>query len=615
MKGHTKIELTDVKTGKVQVIEDDNIVTDYFRKLLTPHYPFVWTWNDTIDIGTVGVDPNNKNAVNTPFDDFAGLIMFKEQLDADPSNYRPNGTMTAHADKNTYIGPDLTRGSFNKNLSSYSFDYSSDGGETKVVMVWDFGLEQGNGTIGTVCLCNPMDAKIGYGSNYVVPSTVEELGFFFHHSELPRVEPIFRIQEDFDVETAGKVNGTTLPASINPNIFPIYLNTEHGKVVCIDASLIYNDCIRFIEIDTNGTSVQPINRRVLYSTADNNISYSNSTSFNHRLTKFTKCWVHYLPLDTVERYTGTSRPTTYDTNFANSLARCDFMCGIDGNGNFWYVKNTGFYLNDTHWSYSNTAPEAMRFSWKKNETIKLCRVNLKTFETTDFIITNTTGEDHITVGCNSCEYVSGIYLPPFLANITVVKDYFVFHHSNGRYYAINLLNNSDVKEFKYADSSEPVVFANTNGTWLNGPGNSSNRSRTSVNMIGNFSFVEPNHIYFCKTGLLSTETTQLLVADTDNFEVKYVNCVAHVNSPRSITVKSVGSNGFVPLGDSDCEQILYQNLYSTGVVWTDVQKCFIHELSWMQWWKPMGLITINRLADPVTKTADMTMRITYTLTA
>lgn len=615
MKGHTKIELTDVKTGKVQVIEDDNIVTDYFRKLLTPHYPFVWTWNDTIDIGTVGVDPNNKNAVNTPFDDFAGLIMFKEQLDADPSNYRPNGTMTAHADKNIYIGPDLTRGSFNKNLSSYSFDYSSGGGETKVVMVWDFGLEQGNGTIGTVCLCNPMDAKIGYGSNYVVPSTVEELGFFFHHSELPRVEPVFRIQEDFALETDGKINGSLPSADITMNLHPIYLNTEHGRVVCMDVNFIYNDCIRLIEIDTNGTSVQPINRRVMRSTSKVDAYYSSSTFSNHRLTKFTKCQTHYLPLDSVERYTSTTRPTAYDANFANPVSCYDFMCGLDGNGNLWYVKNAGFYMNDPGWAYSTTAPEAMRFNWKKNETIKLCRVNLKTFETTDFVVTNTTGDDYITVGACSSGYSSYGYLPGFLANITVVKDYFVFHHSNGHYYAINLLNNSDVKEFKYADSNEPVVLANSNGTYVEGSGSSTKRYRTYASMRGHFSFVEPNHIYFCKDGILSEKTTQLFIVDTDTFEVRYVNCVAHVSSPRDIDVKSVSSSGYVLIGDSDCEQVLYPVLNAYSGVWTDERKCMVHELAWMQWWKPTGLITINTLAEPVTKTADMTMRITYTLTA
>lgn len=608
MKGHTKIELTNVKTGKVQVIEDDNIVTDYFRKLLTPHYPFVWTWADSLDMGTIGVDPNNINPATTPIDDFAGLIMFKEQLNADPSNYRPNGTMTAHADKNAYTGTDLTRGSFNKNLSSYSFDYSSDGGETKVNLVWDFGLEQGNGTIGTVCLCNPMDAKIGYGSNYVVPSTVEELGFFFHHSELPRVEPIFRIQEDFAIETEGNISGNTPSyTGTTHSLWPVYLNTEQGKVVCLDVNFIYNDCFRFIEIDTNGTSVQPINRRALATTSDvDNIYPTTSLSNSHRLSKFVKCWVHYMPLDSVERHASSTRPTTYDTNFANAMSLYDFMSGLDGNGNFWYVKNAGFYLDNNAWK-NKVATEAYRFYWKKNETIKLCCVNLKTFETTDYVVTNTTGDDYVTVGACASSHL--------LSNITVVKNYFVFHHSNGRYYAINLLNNSDVKEFKYADSNEPVVFSNTNGTYVTTT-STSNRYRTGANMLGHFSFVEPNHIYFCAKGISSDEITQLLIVDTETFEVKYTNCVAHVDSPRSVTsVHSVSSDGWTVIGDSDCEQILYPVTTKTSAIWTEEQKCLIHELAWMQWWKPMGLITINTLAEPVTKTADMTMRITYTLTA
>ncbi len=39
MKGHTKIELRDVKTGKVQVIDEDNMVTLGLQKMLQP-FPF-----------------------------------------------------------------------------------------------------------------------------------------------------------------------------------------------------------------------------------------------------------------------------------------------------------------------------------------------------------------------------------------------------------------------------------------------------------------------------------------------------------------------------------------------------------------------------------------------
>lgn len=152
LHGHAKIELTNVKTGEKKIIEHDNMLTGWIRDMFTPH----------------GVEGHNLaqaqlNATNQTTQEFTkeklfrGVILFEDEVTNNAEDYCFPGSnkMTAHGDDQAYSGSDLTRGSFNSELSSSS--------ETEMVSVWDWTQERGNGTISALGLCNRWAGGVGTG--------------------------------------------------------------------------------------------------------------------------------------------------------------------------------------------------------------------------------------------------------------------------------------------------------------------------------------------------------------------------------------------------------------------------------------------------------------------
>lgn len=147
--GHSKIELTNVNTGEVQIIEHDNLVTNYLRDVLTP----VNALGDSVAAAI--------NSGDSPLDISklaGGLIAFEDTLDNSPDNYAYplDNDMTAHAGNDVYSGTDLTRGSFNSGESSVT--------SNSATFVWDFNQSQGNGTISSVGLTTIWGGIAGSGN-------------------------------------------------------------------------------------------------------------------------------------------------------------------------------------------------------------------------------------------------------------------------------------------------------------------------------------------------------------------------------------------------------------------------------------------------------------------
>jgi hypothetical protein len=88
---------------------------------------------------------------------FRGVILFEDEVtnNADDYCFPAANKMIAHGDDQAYSGSDLTRGSFNTELSSSS--------KTEMVSVWDWTQERGNGTISALGLCNRWSGGIGSG--------------------------------------------------------------------------------------------------------------------------------------------------------------------------------------------------------------------------------------------------------------------------------------------------------------------------------------------------------------------------------------------------------------------------------------------------------------------
>ena len=152
VKGHTKIELTDVKTGKKQVIEKDNafqagVLAQYMRSMGAYN-------NNPYANSTWAGQPIWRNLCG-------GIFCFRDTIDLTDGEveYMPAGNeMVANgAYMVNNAGTPIELGSYNEVESSTS-------GNDSVTFVYDWLTSQGNGTISCVCLTTEIGGYIGYGN-------------------------------------------------------------------------------------------------------------------------------------------------------------------------------------------------------------------------------------------------------------------------------------------------------------------------------------------------------------------------------------------------------------------------------------------------------------------
>ena len=129
LKGHTKIILTDVKTGKQEVHEDDNLITHAIDKII----------NITM---AMNLAPNDR-VLPIATQLLGGVMLFDDELTEDAANihFPIEAHLVGYA--NTAVNTsDKYRGSYNAQESGKI--------ENGFVNVWDFGTHQANGTIKAV---------------------------------------------------------------------------------------------------------------------------------------------------------------------------------------------------------------------------------------------------------------------------------------------------------------------------------------------------------------------------------------------------------------------------------------------------------------------------------
>ena len=134
IKGHTKIELFNAETGKIEkTYEKDNLVTNAVQYLIAAQNMMGKVMNQS-------VFPIATNALG-------GLMLFNNTLDEDADNiaFPSNAKLVGYGDRDSNT-TDSMRGSLNS-IESHATD-------TGYVSVWDFGTAQGNGTIKAIALTN-----------------------------------------------------------------------------------------------------------------------------------------------------------------------------------------------------------------------------------------------------------------------------------------------------------------------------------------------------------------------------------------------------------------------------------------------------------------------------
>ena len=136
IKGKTTFELTDVNTGEVEIIEDNNMVTNALQEFMLTYGVF----NKSIFI-----DDNMTNALYSSL--LGGLFLFDTALDEDVDNtFMPAGVkMIGNGSRGVSNSGAVTElGSYNSTESGVQSDGS-------IKFVYDFSTAQANGTISCAC--------------------------------------------------------------------------------------------------------------------------------------------------------------------------------------------------------------------------------------------------------------------------------------------------------------------------------------------------------------------------------------------------------------------------------------------------------------------------------
>lgn len=143
LHGHTKIELKNEKTGEIQVVEKDNMITNIFQHQFNP----ITSLYGASVVNSEYFPLNDKG--------MGGIILFQNELDENADNinifHDDRNPVIGYASNDVNSGTDIKRGSRNLTESS-----KLDNGYK---FVWDFTTAQANGQISALGLTHAGTGK------------------------------------------------------------------------------------------------------------------------------------------------------------------------------------------------------------------------------------------------------------------------------------------------------------------------------------------------------------------------------------------------------------------------------------------------------------------------
>lgn len=149
LHGHTILELTDVHTGKTEVVEKDNIITGAVQEIFTP-----------LGLYTDGQKLLDNSSFVPITELYGGLLLYDTALGADPATVFAPATaqITGSGVYNVQnTTANIVRGSYNQTESEMDLAH----GMAK--FVYDFSTAQGNGVVASVCLSSRLGGYYGEG--------------------------------------------------------------------------------------------------------------------------------------------------------------------------------------------------------------------------------------------------------------------------------------------------------------------------------------------------------------------------------------------------------------------------------------------------------------------
>lgn len=170
LHGHTKITLTDSKTGEVETYEKDNMVTDAVEKMFAANLFGNINYTELVPVKDL----------------FGGVMCFDNELSTLSITPERGARVVANAGDIAHSTASTKRGNPN-------------GGESGAVAngykyVWDFATNQGNGTINSLSLCHKSCGNVSVAPDIFVPNI-----------------PLLKITSNHTVITAEGTNASRTP--------------------------------------------------------------------------------------------------------------------------------------------------------------------------------------------------------------------------------------------------------------------------------------------------------------------------------------------------------------------------------------------------------------------
>lgn len=244
LKGKTTIELTDVNSGEVTTVQEENMVTNALNYFFNSNPMGVFHYLK--NTGTIKYF--NEYFIPICPKILGGILLFSETIQENAEHILPdsNTMPMAYASNDTNSYEDASRGSMNLNESmvvtnGYRF-------------VWDFATSQGNGTIAAVALTSCYGGAAVYGSLYEDASPFllmkkDNIGNF--HKEV-RLRFMDAVELNAETETMVSISYSTDGISIYKMHFPIHHigltdNLDNSSVTILEEKTIVPSVFKFID--------------------------------------------------------------------------------------------------------------------------------------------------------------------------------------------------------------------------------------------------------------------------------------------------------------------------------------------------------------------------------
>ena len=416
LKGHTKIELTDVVSGEVTTVEDDNLVTNIIQEIFNTQ------------LGVLNANPwklAHDRTIATIWDTihnfFQGLFLFDTSIVDDPDIfYPPSGVRLVGCGSNVaYTSSNLMVGSYNSSESGVI----NDGKGFKYV--WDFATNQANGQISCACLTSLKGGRLTpgsfpYASDYTGNGFTSEKNSF----KIFDREMTVPLQED---STSGNA---TLILHINAEkneLIYACKNAETQQVTHVSSTsfkntFLYKKSLTLARMRFPVSEISLFDTPSGYDWNENEIIEKVEVSMPQGLKD---------ALDPI---------LSQDTSF-NVRATTPF-----DDGEYIYIP---IFVPQTT-GYKNTI--------EIDEVFYIWKIKIDDFSSTYYTVTNTTGEP---LECTGHSSISN----PYYNYILVTKDYTIaIGSTTGTFYMIDNNDSTNVTPVKFPDgtnmtSSSMLEFA------------------------------------------------------------------------------------------------------------------------------------------------------------